>query len=478
LPASIPDRSPAQVRRLILSLLPTTFLGAIDGSIVPVALLTIGRALGDVSLIAWVMTGYLVAGTVATPIYGKLSDVHGRRRMLFVALGVSAAGSALCAVTVSMPMLVAARVLQGLGSGALFALAQAASADVVSGTDRARYQGYFSAVFASAALAAPLLGGVLTQHLSWRAVFWINLPLAALAAWLVWREVAESPHVDRDARIDWGGAALLSAGLGVVLVAFARVGQGAGWISTSTLALLGLGAALLVAWVWRESDAPSPIVPTSLFANRVVMASCVANGLNFFVLIGCTVLLPLSMQALAGERADQVAMRLIAVTLATPIGAFVGGRLMLRITHHRRIAAAGSLLACAALAALAIRSAPGVSTPVLAMIPLGFGIGMTFPPIMVAAQGAVGPNLIGTVTALVSFFRSLGGVLGVSVLTSVVMAAAQGGDLTIADPLALAGAFRAAFGLAAVGALAGAVAALRMVPFSRAAAGGSAGARS
>lgn len=177
--APAPGLPPEQVRRVVLGLLPTIFLGAIDGSIVPIALLTIGRALDDVSLIAWVMAGYLVAGTVATPIYGKLSDLHGRRRMLLVATGIAAFGSLLCALSVSMPMLIGARILQGLGSGALFALGQAAAADVVHGPERGRWQGYFSGVFATAALAAPLLGGYLTEHLSWRAVFWINLPLAA-----------------------------------------------------------------------------------------------------------------------------------------------------------------------------------------------------------------------------------------------------------------------------------------------------------
>ena len=148
-PTPPPGLPPEQVRRIVLGLLPTIFLGAIDGSIVPIALLTIGQALGDVSLIAWVMAGYLVAGTVATPIYGKLSDLHGRRRMLLVATAIAACGSLLCAVSVTMPMLIGARILQGLGSGALFALGQAAAADVVHGPERGRWQGYFSSVFAT-----------------------------------------------------------------------------------------------------------------------------------------------------------------------------------------------------------------------------------------------------------------------------------------------------------------------------------------
>ena len=209
--------------------MPANFLSSIDQSMVPVALLTIGRDLGDLSWIAWVMSGYLVAGTVATPIYGKLSDLHGRRRMLLGAIMVACVGSLICSMAVSMPMLVAARVLQGLGSGAVFALAQAAVADVVSGPERGKYQAYFSGVFATSALAAPVMGGLLTQYLSWRAIFWVNLPIAALAWWCIYKVLPRHTR-GPGARIpiDWMGAAWLTAGLGLGLIALTRVGQGAG----------------------------------------------------------------------------------------------------------------------------------------------------------------------------------------------------------------------------------------------------------
>lgn len=441
--------SPAAVRRLVVGLLPAIFLGAIDGQIVPVALLTIGRALGDATLIAWVMAGYLVAGTVVTPIYGKLSDLHGRRRMLLAALAVSVVGSAACALAVSMPALIGGRVLQGLGSGALFALAQAAAADVISGPERGRYQGYFSAVFATAALAAPLLGGFLTTHLSWRAVFWVNLPLAALAAWQVRRVVAPAPSGRVRAPIDGWGAALLAAGLGITLIALTRVGQGAGWLSASTLGLVALGVVLLAGWAWREADAPEPIVPLSLFANRRVLAACVVTALNFFVLIGCTVLLPLSMQTVGDARADEVALRLVALTLATPLGAFTAGRLMLARPMVGAIAAAGCAIASAGLLALAWTATDRTPPALAAMAALGYGLGMTLPAVLVAAQGAVGPALIGVVTSLVAFFRSLGGVIGIAVLTSIVLASTDGASIVDAPREPLAQAFRWAFGVAA-----------------------------
>jgi MFS family permease len=467
LPDDAQAPSPASIRRTVLGLLPAIFLGAIDGSIVPVALLTLGRELGDVSLIAWVMAGYLVAGTVATPIQGKLSDLNGRRRALSTALAISAAGSLGCALAPSMPWLVGARVVQGLGSGALLALAQAAAADVVSGPERGRWQGYFSGVFATSALAAPLLGGFLTEHLSWRAIFWINLPLAAFAAWRVRAVLAPAPVARRDARIDWWGAALLAAGIAALLVALTRVGQGAGWLGGATLGLVGLGAALLVAWVWREADAPEPIVPLSLFGNRTVALCCAVTALNFFVLIGSTVLLPLSMQVVGGARVDEVAVRLIALTLAVPVGAFTGGRLMLRRPRFGAIAAAGGAFACAGLVALAAVSPRQAGAQAAAMLPLGFGLGLTLPALLVAAQGAVGASMIGVVTSTVSFFRSLGGVIGIAVLTSLVMAGAGDGSLADADPASLEATFRNAFGVAAAAAGVGALLAARIRPPAR-----------
>jgi len=458
---------PEQIRRVVAGLLPAIFLGAIDGSIVPVALLTIGSALDDLSLIAWVMAGYLVAATVATPILGKLSDLHGRRRLLVIALIVAMAGSLLCAVSVSMPMLIAARVLQGIGSGVLFALAQAASADLISGPERGRYQGYFSGVFASSALAAPLLGGFLTEHLSWRAIFWINLPLGLFALWQIRRVLPPAPPARRDARIDWAGAALLVTGIAVVLIALTRVGQGAGWLGASTVALVACGAALLALFAWRDMRAPEPIVPLGLFANRTVLASCTVTGLVFFVLIGCTVLLPLSMQTVGGARADEVAVRLIALTLSVPAGAFSAGRVMLRTPHLGGIASVGCALSAGALAGLALLSPRASTAYALLMMPLGAGIGMTLPTLLVAAQMAVGPAMTGVVTSLVALFRSLGGVIGIAVLTSLVLAATGGATIATADPAILDGAFRKALGLAAAAAAAAALLALAIAPHPR-----------
>lgn len=443
--------------------MPANFLSAIDQSMLPVALLTIGRDLGDLTWIAWVMSGYLVAGTVATPIYGKLSDLHGRRRMLMWAIGLAGLGSLICSFAVSMPMLVAARVLQGLGSGAVFALAQAAVADVVSGPERARFQAYFSGVFATSALVAPVMGGLLTQYLSWRAIFWVNLPLAAFAWWCIWKTLA--PHT-RSAGprvpIDWMGAAWLTAGLGLGLIALTRVGQGAGWTGTSTLLLAGASALLLAGWVTRKPGKAQPIVPLSLFRNGTVAGCCAITACTFFVLTGCSVLLPLAMQTVGEARTDQVAFRLIALTLAVPVGAFTGGQIMLRTRRLRELSMVGSLLSCGALAGLAIFMPKAGPWLAALMIPLGLGIGITLPIMTVLAQMAVEPKQTGITTATVSFFRSLGSVIGIAVLTSLVLSAAAGTVITQADPAILRTAFAWAFGLSSLSALLAALMALRL----------------
>lgn len=452
----------AQVRRVVIGLMPVNFLYAIDQSMVPVALLSIGRELADLPLIAWVMAGYMVAGTIATPIYGKLSDLYGRRRMLSIAIIIAFCGALACSLAVSMPMLVGARVVQGLGSGAVFALAQAAVADFVSGPERGRFQAYFSGVFALSALSAPLLGGFLTEHLSWRAVFMATLPIAVISLWLVRRVLpAHGPRSNPDARIDWLGAALLAVGLATVLIALTRVGQGAGWLGASTLALMACGAALLSLWAWRESSAAEPIVPLSIFRNRVVLNCCLITGLNFFVLIGTTVLLPLAMQTVGGARPDEVAVRLIALTLAVPSGAFTAGRIMMRTRHLERLTALGCGLSGVALLAIALISPRAGWGLAALMIPLGVGLGLTLPVVMVVAQMSVTQAMTGIVTATVSFFRSLGGVLGVAVLTSVVLAASRGGSITEAQPQALQQAFAWAFAIAGIASLVAGALALR-----------------
>ena len=419
---SRPPLSQQDVTRVVLGLLLAIFLAAIDQTIVAVALVSIGRDLGDFHLVPWIVSGYLVASTVATPIYGKLSDLYGRRPLLSAAIAVYMLAALLCAIAQSMPQLIAFRILQGLGGGGLIALAQATIADVAPGPERGRYQGYLSGVFAVAAVAGPVLGGYLTFYLSWRAIFWLALPLA-IAAFLITRRAMLKLSARGEKRpIDWLGALLLALGLSTLMIALTRIGQGHGWFAGSTLGLAGIAIAALVACALREHVAPEPILPPNLFTNRVVLLCCLTVSLVFFMLMGHSVLLPIWMQSLGGAGANEVAIRMLPLTLGIPFGAFVSGRILMRLGRARPLIVAGTLVALvgALLMAFADVNAPMATAAVMGL--LGIGIGLTLPASIVAVQSAVAPKQVGIATALSALFRTLGGAIGIAILTSVLFA--------------------------------------------------------
>ncbi|HMN81547.1 MAG TPA: MFS transporter [Burkholderiaceae bacterium] len=409
---------PAEIRRVIIGLLLAMFLGAIDGTIVAVSLLTIAGELGTAALMSWVVSGYLVASTIVTPIYGKLSDLYGRKRLLSIAIIVSMSGSLMCALAQTMPQLIAFRVIQGLGGGGLIALSQATVADVAPGPERGKYQAYFSGVFALAAVLGPMLGGYLSHYLSWRAIFWINLPLAAAAFLVARRALDRLPVRGGRHQIDYAGAALLAIGVAALLIALTRIGQGIGWTAPSTLWLLALSALFLAACGWQETRASEPILSPVLFRNRTVMLCCVIVGLNFFVLIGCSVLLPMMFQSVGGTALDDVAARMLPLTVMIPIGAFFAGQLMVRRVECKTLVQAGTAAGVAMLIAISLTPATSVVPMALFMTVLGLSIGMPMSASLVAAQLAVPPERIGITTATNAFFRSLGGAIGVAILSS------------------------------------------------------------
>jgi len=378
----------------------------------------------------------------------------------------------LCAIAQSMPQLVVFRILQGLGGGGLIALAQATIADIAPGPERGRYQGYLSGVFAVAAVAGPVLGGYLTWYISWRAIFWMTLPLA-LAAFLISRRAMLLLKARGEKRpIDYLGAALLAGGLIAPMIALTRIGQGHGWTEPSTLMLAGAGVVGLVLCALRERVAPEPILPPELFANRTVVLGCTVLGLSFFILIGNSVLLPIWMQSLGGAGANEVALRMLPLTLGIPFGAFIAGRTMLRSERYRPLMLSGTVicvLATAAMVFVPVGSEIGVA---VAMGLLGIGIGLPLPTSLVAVQSAVAPRQIGIATAVSALFRTLGGAIGIAILTSVLFAqvrAARGvapgetiGPLTEVAAETLQAGFSGAFAVSVVVALLAVIAAWAM----------------
>ena len=417
--------TPRQLRATVAALLMTILLAALDQTIVGVAVPSIAHQLGGFEWMAWVISGYLIAATVVTPLYGKLGDKVGRRRVLIAAIGLFLIASVACALARTMPQLVLARVLQGAGGGGLIATAQAVIADVVPLRERGRYQSYVSIVWAVASLMGPVVGGVLTEYLSWPWIFWINLPVGLLALALVRSALRSLPAgsaavAGRKTGLDILGAVLLLAGLTALLLPITRVGQGTPWNDAPNLGSAAAAAVLLALFVARQRRHPDPIVPLSLFANPVVVACCGLLFATFFNFIALSVLVPLRLQLVAGLSPADSALRLLPLTVAVPAAAFLAGRWLFRSGRVLPALRLGTLLVPLGLAGAALAGPGGVGATA-ALLLVGAGMGLQMPTVLLTVQQSVARSQIGTVTALIAFFRLLGGAVGIAVLSSIVL---------------------------------------------------------
>jgi EmrB/QacA subfamily drug resistance transporter len=423
--APAPILTPSQLRAATVAVMITILLAALDQTIVSVAVPTIARQLGGFEWMAWVISGYLIASTVVTPLYGRISDIIGRRRVMTIAIVLFLIASVACALAQSLPQLVLARVLQGAGGGGLIATSQSVIADVVPVRDRGRYQGYISIVWVVASMAGPMIGGVLTEYLSWPWIFWINLPVGIVALVLVRSSLKALPVDRRDARVDGVGALLLLAGLTALLIPITRVGQGTTWSDTLNLIGWALSIALLVVFVRQQRRHPSPIVPLALFGNRTIVACCGVLFICFFNFIALSVLVPLRLQLGAGYSAADAALRLLPFTLTIPIAAFLSGRWLHRTGRLLPMQRLGAVLVPIALLAISFSSPVGFAGAA-ALVLVGLGMGLQMPTTLITAQQSVTRDQIGTVTAMTSFFRLLGGAIGIAVLSSVVLLMLRG----------------------------------------------------
>jgi EmrB/QacA subfamily drug resistance transporter len=381
-----------------------TLLAALDQTIVATALPRIVGDLGGFEHLSWVVTAYLIASTVTIPLYGKLSDLYGRRRLMAISIAIFVVGSLLCGIAQSMNQLIAARALQGIGAGGLIPLSQAAIADLVPPRERGRYLGYIGVVWAASALAGPLLGGTLTDHVSWRWIFYINLPLGGFALAVVLRNM-RAASARREHDIDWAGAALLSVGVTAVLLALAG----------SPVWVAGLGVALLGAFVVVEQRAAEPVVPFGLFRNRVLS---VATGGSFVIgamLFGVTVFVPVYVQSVLGASATSSGVILMPMTLAWVVTVFISGQLITRWGRIKPFPVAGSVLIVAGVAALTqVDTGTSRLFVAAALGVCGIGMGASLQPYTIAGQNAASQAEVGVATANLMFARSMGGSLAVA----------------------------------------------------------------
>ena len=408
---------------IILGLMLGMFLAALDQTIVATALPHISADLGGTARLSWIVSSYLLTSTAATPIYGKLSDLYGRKLMLQIAIVIFLAASILCAVATSMGQLILFRALQGLGGGGLLAMAHATIADIISPRERGRYQGYFAGVFAAASVIGPVLGGLFADYLSWRWVFWINLPIGIAA--LVMSQFALRRLVAKRLRheIDYLGAVLIVAGVGCVLLVTTMGGKDAAWNSPLIEALAGAALLLFGLCVLQETRAGEPILPPRLFRNPIFVVANLLNLLVSLVMIGGLVFMPLFLQMVYGLQAGAAGLMLIPLSGATTIGAVSAGRLVAATGRYKLFPIIGLVCNLGGMLLISTVTAATPLTLTAAYMALtGVGLGGVMPVMLVAIQNAVEARDLGTGTASNSFFRSMGGSFGVALFGAVLIA--------------------------------------------------------
>ena len=338
----------------MVGVLLTMMLAALDQVVVATALPTIAASLGDVDNMPWVVTANLLCGTAVTPLYGKLSDIHGRRTMLLIAIGIFALGSIACALAPTMLALIGARALQGLGGGGLMPLVQTIIGDVASPRERPRYQAYTSATFIVSMVGGPLLGGFIAEQLHWSWIFWVNVPLTALAFLLTNNVLRRLPRHDRPHQLDVLGAVLMTAGAIALMLALTWGGRRYGWGSPQILAL-SIGSALFWSlFAWRVISATEPFIPLAVLRDGAVRVGTIAGFFAVGLVIALTIFLPLYGQLALGLSVSGSALTIIALQGTATVTSIAGGRLIARVRRYKRVPLAGAVVAIAAFVPLAI----------------------------------------------------------------------------------------------------------------------------
>jgi EmrB/QacA subfamily drug resistance transporter len=447
-----------EIHTILMSLMLTMFLAALDQTIVATALPTIGRQFADVSSLSWVITAYLLASTAVAPVFGTLSDIYGRRVTIITSMSLFILGSILCAVAPNMTVLIIARGLQGLGGGGILPIVQTVIADIVSPRERGRYQAYFSGVWMAAGISGPILGGVFAEHLHWSMIFWINVPLGLTSMAMLLPKMGRIPVFHRRRKVDWLGGVLLMAAAVVVMLVLTWGGNRYLWLSPVLMAMIGASIALTLAFMWHALRADEPFLPLPLMGGTVVPYAMVSGGCAMGAMLGLTVYLPLYYEVVYHLSASEAGMALIPLAAVSTGGATIAGWAMAHARHYKWAAIIGTIVAATAAGALTFAPMPLWVLLVLLSI-FALGLGTAFPVSTVSAQNAVARSQIGTITGATNFFRALMASFTVA-LFSAVLLTALGADISLSGEHSshvgsvssadMITAFRYVFGAAAV----------------------------
>jgi EmrB/QacA subfamily drug resistance transporter len=411
--------APREIHVLMIAVMTGMFLAAIDATIVITALPAMVGDLGNLSQAPWITVGFLLTQTIATPIIGKLSDIYGRKLTFQVTIVVFLASSVLCALSRNMTQLVLLRGLQGIGAGGLLSLPMAIVGDILPPAERARYQGYIAGTFALASLLGPLVGGFFVDYLSWRWVFFVNLPIGAVSMYVVQRRL----QIERELtarKIDYAGAAALTVATTPLVVALLHAGEKYGWSSPFTVSLFVLAAIGTVVFILIELRAEEPILPMQLFGNRVVATTMIGGFVSGIGLYGVTSFTSLFLQVVNGVTATAAGLLTTPNMVGVTTASIVSGRLIAKTGNYKPYPALGCLtLAIGALSLATMDEHTSIWGVAARLLLTGIGMGQIGPSITIIVQNAVSYRDLGVATAALSFVRSLGGSIGIAVIGAV-----------------------------------------------------------
>jgi EmrB/QacA subfamily drug resistance transporter len=417
---SRPKLTHRQILLLMGGLMTGMLLAALDQTIVGTALPTIVGKLGGINHYSWVVTAYLLASTASTPLYGKVSDLYGRRPLLMFAIGTFLVGSLLAGLSQNMTELILFRGIQGLGAGGLMTLAFTIVSDVLPPRDRPRYQGIFGAVFGLSSVAGPLVGGYFAQH-DWRWIFYVNIPLAILAIFVCYSVLRLVPHTKREHRVDWQGSLLMVVSVVCLLLALSFGGsKGWAWTSTKVIALLAAFVVFAVTFVLVEARAAEPILPLRLFRSASFSIANAATFILGFSMFGAIIYVPLYLQIVKGATPTKSGLLMLPMMGGVIVTSIVSGRLISKFGRYKWSTIAGTVIMAAGLL---LFTQLQVDTPLwlafIYMLVIGIGLGLSMQPLILAVQNSLTLRDMGAGTATATFFRSLGGSVGVAALGAV-----------------------------------------------------------
>lgn len=441
--ADIPAYTHQQILRVITGIMLCIFLASLDQTVIIPAVPAMAAELNAFGHLSWIVTAYLLTSTAATPIIGKLSDIWGRRALLLPGLALFILASMGCGFAQSLPQLVIARAVQGVGGAALMSMAQAAIADVVAPRERGRYQGYMASMWGVSSIAGPIVGGWVTDHLSWRWIFWANLPIGLVAMYLCNRALRMIRRQPRKVQIDYVGSALLVAGVTALLLMLSWGGVELPWASPEVVAMGLVGIAALAALFWQERRAPEPILPPRLFGNSTFLRGVLIAFFTSLGLFGATFLLPLYFQLVLGFDAETSGLLVMPFLAASVIGAYIGGHVARRIGRTKAIVLSGLGACVGGFVGLTLMTASASLLGVLLVSALlGVGTGTTMPSVLMQVQNAAERRDVGAATGSLLFLRSMGGAFGSTIVGAVLTSRFNAGLAQVGLPPVDLGALR------------------------------------